>query len=578
MVNILCTICHVINTIAIYVLLSAISIQTILVVRGWRGTKVCLRLLGRALKMGEETSFSLGALKLVLDFITTNRWPIVFLFLIVFGRKAIPAFFERIIKMGFSWGDASGTVEAASPTPLPPTDQRTEALPATPSTPPLPELVEKKEEHVSEEWFFPMHAAFMSGEVQEAKKIFEAHKANEKDPNARHSDEAVFLYFLYTQGNDPAALGHLRELHARSDNEKQRMDSAMWLSLIYDTIKDYEALEKLWNHELTRVTEQSNITQVIVHLAAADRKQGRMAEAIDCLERRLQEVTDPSQKVAVYDALSSAFKERGDNEAAAIALEKVVQLSPGNREKLFDAAYLQSDVKLDLLSISNYGTLLGLDPKHAVALNNMGVAASLFKMKGKQISLYKRAMNRENTLAMANLANQYIDTGFWDDAKEILDKARVKDNPHENVGRALFRMQSMQTEEDEKWTALQRQAEEFQRRVRAYADARFDNSSTNENFGGLWRTPEGREVGIEQSQQRVVGSWATAVAKINISGTQRNRSVDLTYRRKSEQPTLIGDTDQTIKCYSYLSLDKQQWIIFSIDTQQELTLILSRTA
>ncbi len=45
---------------------------------------------------------------------------------------------------------------------------------------------------------------------------------------------------------------------------------------------------------------------------------------------------------------------------------------------------------------------------------------------------------------MANLASKLMDSGFWDEAKSLLDKARLMDEPHENVGNALYRLETLQ--------------------------------------------------------------------------------------------------------------------------------------
>ena len=93
-----------------------------------------------------------------------------------------------------------------------------------------------------------------------------------------------------------------------------------------------------------------------------------------------------------------------------------LKYAPGDRDKLFSAAYLQSESKLELLSIANYRTLLALDTNHATALNNLGVIARDLNLDGKKVELYKRAIDAGSTLAMANLASAQLNAGLWDDA------------------------------------------------------------------------------------------------------------------------------------------------------------------
>lgn len=530
-------------------------------------------------------------LKLLLDFIGQHLWSLIALTFLLIARKAIPGFVERIIKLTYSVGGASGSVEAAPPTPLLEKGQRSEpvskASQPSGSNPELTELKEKEEE--AKDWFPEMHRAFIDGEIEKAKRLFEEHQREEINTNLRHSNEGIFLHFLFTYGNDATALPRLEDLHAHSANDKQRSDSALWLSWSYDAAKDFEKAEKLWRDMITTAADEGEKTSFIINLSHAYKNKGEVDRGIECLEDRLQEVTELEQRASLYQALSTIAKERGDGEAAAIALEKVVELSPGNREKLFDAAHAQSEVKLRLLSLSNYNTLLNLSHRHAAALNNLGVCAGEFNLTGKQVSLYRRAMEEKETLAMANMANLFMSGGFWKEAKEILDKARVADEPHENVGNAIYQLQTLQDAEDEKWSALVKKAEEFQRRVREYGAAYFDKSALSFDCGGIWYTQLGEEVIVKLVGQRVNGNWTEKLGlvsifpyKVTIYGTKRNRSAALTYRKQIEgdrQASLVGESiDKTAKCYSYFSPDKQTWEIFSNEPDEELTLTLQRRA
>ena len=435
-----------------------------------------------------------------------------------------------------------------------------------------------------------MHKAFIDGKIEKAKQVFEANQREEHDANRRHSNDAVFLFFLYTKGNDATALSRLEALHARRANDKQRNDSIFWLLWSYEVSKNHDKAERLLQSTISMVTDEAEKTSHIIDLANVYKSKGEPDRGIECLECQLQEVTNPEQRVSLYQALSNLEKEQGNEEIAAIALEKAIELSPGDRDKLFDAAYAQSKVNLRLLSVSNYGTLLNLSPRHAAALNNMGVCASEFKLTGKPVSMYRRSMEEGYTLAMANIANLFMSSGFWEEAKQILDKARVAESPHENVGNALYRLQSLQDDEDKRWTTLTKKADEFQRRVREYGGACFDRSFSSFNCGGVWYTKRGAEVIIELSGQEVKGKWVEQLTmglrdssieyKVSISGIRRNRSVALTYRRRPESerpPTLLGGSlDKSVKCYSYFSLDKQLWEIFSSELDEELTLTLQR--
>ncbi len=339
-------------------------------------------------------------LELVLGFLERNLWKIIVLVVLIVARKSIGGLIERIIKFRFSWGGASGDVEAVPPS-ISTTEGASTAIESrtakgTPQeTDPL-ELQEKEEE--TKDWFPAMHNAFLSGDIERAKEVFESYGARETDADSRHSSEALYLNMLYTYGNDPSALTQLELLHNNSASTTQLGDSALWLSLSYGAAKDYKKAESVWQDAIQRAGDEPQRTEFIVSLAYVYRNEGSVERAIELLEQRLSEVDDSTQRAAIYRALSTNEEDRADEHAAAIALEKSVELSPGNRETLFNAAYAQSKAKLRLLSVSNYRTLINLNPHHGTALNNLGVCANEFDVNGRAVTLYRKASDEGNTL------------------------------------------------------------------------------------------------------------------------------------------------------------------------------------
>ena len=61
-----------------------------------------------------------------------------------------------------------------------------------------------------------------------------------------------------------------------------------------------------------------------------------------------------------------------------------------------------------------------------MALNNLGVQYETLKMPGKCVESYYKSADHKETLAMANLAQKYLDQGFVNNAKELIDKANER--------------------------------------------------------------------------------------------------------------------------------------------------------
>jgi tetratricopeptide (TPR) repeat protein len=539
--------------------------------------------------MNTVSSVLVQLTKLVLDFIGNNiGWLILLVFLVI-SKKAISNLLERITKVNFKAGDVSGGVEAA----IPKTENQhllgETMAPEVPSQQsPSAETLEVEKAERGKDWFVEMIDAFDRGDVQQAKLIFETHQREEDDPEARFQHEAFFLHSLYIDGKDDSALRRLEELFQRSVNDEQLENAAIWLSFSYTAAKDYAKAETLWRNAIAKVGGEVGKTRFLIRLASIYKDIGDFQKGIDLIMQRLREVSDSDQKAQLYSGLVNLEKEFGDKETAALAFEKALEFDAANREKLFDAAHLQGEAGLDLLAIANYQTLISLDHKHDAAYNNLAVSVGEFELNGKQIGLYRRAIAEGSTLAMANLANLQISAGLWEEARALLDNARKADNPHENVGKALYRLKSSEDEEEAKWKSLNKRAVEFKRKVRKYGECYFESGCAGQDFEGTWFTEKGNQVLVERNVAKLVASWSEdtlgglisghVACKMNISGSVTNCSARISYQRTCDKPrTLLSmSEDKQIECYSYLDGGKKVWPIFSKDPKNEFELVLKR--
>ncbi len=286
--------------------------------------------------------------------------------------------------------------------------------------------------------------------------------------------------------------------------------------------------------------------------------------------------------------MAKILKEQGDTRAQSLALEKSVEYSPGNRERLFDAAYAQSNDHLDFLAISNYSTLIDIDPNNATALNNLGVCAGTLNVNGKQVWYYKRSKAKGYTLAMANLANLYTDNGFLDEAEEILTEAIKSEDPHENVGNAFYKLKSKKTTTEDTWSNLLKKAKDFQRKIRAYGEAYFDRKIPHRNFQGVWQTETGDEVHITVNGNLINGKWSTIEHTFgseihfdnSFSGKIKNRSADITYKKNQSPPRpsslLDISSNKNLECFIYLTSNNDELHLFSLDESQTINISLRR--
>ncbi|MCJ7959466.1 MAG: hypothetical protein MUW57_23695 [Pseudomonas sp.] len=383
------------------------------------------------------------------------------------------------------------------------------------------------------------------------------------------------MFLLFDNFNDLSALEKLESLNQNSKNDEQINTSTLWLSTIYRNLNDHKKTRKILETSIKMVNDDTIKTQIIIRLSTTINLLDGQDASIAMLEDRLQEVVSDTQKASIYEAIAEIFKENGKGTDQAIALEKAVEYSPGNKKLLFDAAYIQSNENLDIACIQNYLTLLSLEPGHPIALNNLGVSAGKHKIKGKQIELFNKSITNGSTLAMANLANIYIESGLYEEAAKILSEARNSENIHENIGTSFYTLKTQSSKDQEDWSALVKSSALLQRRIRAYGEAYFDNNFSVVNWAGDWSNSDKLKITLILESDTLSAEWDSlesayatqSTFRYRLSGNVKNRSARLTLSKKQSpaNPTSILGmaNDYNFPCMAYISTDDKTLHIFS---------------
>lgn len=528
-----------------------------------------------------------GYFELALSFADKNIWPLIILTIVIITRKSVASALERLIKLNFSFAGATGAMEAASPVIIieesrqPHTD--------------IKESIERPQEHPPQDkpkeeadfWVVRLFDAFEANDQKLAKQIFEDNQQNEVDEEKQHDNEALYLYVCFIKGKDQQALEKLEKIFNLSTSEIAIKNVSSWLSLIYNEINDPKRDKELLENAISRVKSESSVTDLILKLALAHKNLGNINKSLKILEDRLSEVHTDDQKSSIYESLASLLKEQGNFSAQAIALEKSVEYAPGNRERLFDAAYVQSNNNLNSLAIKNYSTLLNLDPLHSVALNNIGVSAGTLNIRGKQIEFFKRSRDCGSTLAMSNLANIYLENGLYDEAQQVLDEARKSDDPHENIGTSLFTLKTKTTQDNETWATAIKEAEDFQRNIRLYGEAYFEPHASS-IWRGNWSTEKGEQVVFTIENEKISAEWTTTDFHFSqtqnflckLSGTLQNRSAKFTFTKNmtpAKPSSLLGlSGDENTACFAYISIENATLVFFAATATSKTKIILKK--
>ncbi|MBI3050148.1 MAG: hypothetical protein HYY76_17755 [Acidobacteria bacterium] len=282
----------------------------------------------------------------------------------------------------------------------------------------------------------------------------------------------------------------------------------------------------------------------------------------------------------LYRAIAGLFKEQGDKLLHAVALEKAVELHPSDRDNRFAAAYAESEADLPHLSSANYQALIDQNPKSsAVAMNNLAVEVDSLKLPVKAVALYRAAMKEGETLATANFAYKLLNQGFLDEARELLNEAKKRDDVHQNVNEALADAAKRESAEQQNWTRVLKQGAVHRLFFHQLAEARFRPCHDTAPFDGTWKAPNGTTIKIEEATNSEVsiiwgpeeGTFAMFAGspKRKLEGRRTNRAL-IGELLKWNKPIVGGAGHFDItgpRALAYVSSDGTRIEVLSLDNE-----------
>jgi tetratricopeptide (TPR) repeat protein len=218
--------------------------------------------------------------------------------------------------------------------------------------------------------------------------------------------------------------------------------------------------------------------------------------------------------------LSAIFDRRDEKHLSAALLARAAQLLPADDSTRFSAAFALSPIGFGHLSLTLYDCLRKSGFDNSGVLNNLGAQCSEYEMPINATSFFRKAADLGHTLAKANLAFNYLNAGFADEAKDMLDAARKDESPHENVARAIVAMGEHQTDEEGKWReaiACGTKEQIFLSRVVDALSA--PNHDKVQSFAGTWQDEDNIEMTLVADETIVRGEFERHYAKTKVTIT-----------------------------------------------------------
>lgn len=475
---------------------------------------------------------------------------VVCLIFITTYRKQLGGFLDRLQNFRFKKGDSEISIEQkitnvsvnveteADVSINGPTEEK--KLP--------PPLVEDSNNLLSD-----FYRATNEQDFQKADELFKELQSREDDIIQRKLNEAFYYYLMYVNGRDCQSIEKLNTL---SETEEIRKEVLMWVALCYEHVQNYNKAIEIYNLILEQNLSDVEKAKNLGYVAYCWYSLGKSDKGIETLTNALTYLDSDEAKLNLYGSLANLYRKVDNKNYLSIALQKTLQYKSDNKGSLFDSAYAQGDAKFFKLSLMNYETLLGFNSKHLAALNNIGVTSEELEMPIKSVEFYKRASKEGNSLAKANLAYQYMNSGFASEAQEILDIARREDNPHRNIGEAITHLSDKIDQENKKWNALISDAIKQQHFFWEYAEALFVPCHTLEIQKSRWSDPKRNEFILANNGQEITLIWDRENEGIKFEGPLSNRAAEIKCYIK-QKPLFSSSAIWEVSKAGYLYISKE---------------------
>jgi len=233
---------------------------------------------------------------------------------------------------------------------------------------------------------------------------------------------------------------------------------------IYAHYNDINNAKLYFGKAIEGATDIDMQIDILGKLAALVQESSNETE-LNQIVKNMRDITDsPQREEKLLSNISSLSKWYKDDILKIGILERRCFLRPADLNNRFNLAYLYSVNGFEDLAMFHYEKIPFRD-RDGTTWNNLGVAYQHFSMPGKSVDAYKKAAEKDETLAMCNLSNLLMNSGFVNEAKEWIEKAESYSSYHNNIPKARVRLMSLDEDENnirnEKLCGLKEKSEFF---------------------------------------------------------------------------------------------------------------------
>ena len=287
-------------------------------------------------------------------------------------------------------------------------------------------------------------------DAAKAKSISDQHLATElgAQPQNNTTWDAFKVYVGLVFGKGESLL----RLTRLADENPSIWEISDYLARIYLQYEEYGKAALTFERAAGVASDIHKQIQLLGAAAVAHQKGKDVQASIALLTQMRTKCANTSQGEAdVLQAMRSLAEITKDDEILIGTMERQLELDPVDTDTRFALAYKYSSQGDDALATMHYARI-SYSERSAITWNNLGVAFDRMSLQAKSVTAYRKSEEMGETLAMSNLANKLIGSGFLPEAQKICDEAIKLKDFHKNVGSTLSRLKEVPEEEDKKET------------------------------------------------------------------------------------------------------------------------------
>lgn len=415
--------------------------------------------------------------------------------------------------------------------------------------------------------------AFLTGDTTRGEEAYREALEAEDSVDEKLQIQSIYQQLQYRQG-DVTALDKLENLIEQAAEHPAALRLVhRCIGMSYEQVDDFLKAGDAYEAAAAaaQVVEQRAVE--VVSAAARFFKAKKREAAFKRIGDEIGRIDNRRALSTLYRGLAELYGESGDLDLQVVALHKAVENRPNDTKLRFSTARSSEENDLSALALMHYRTLLRFDSDDSSALNNIAIVYSDWEMRIKQVESYKKAAADGLSLAAANLAYVYMNSGFLAEAKEVLEKVKGQEDESPNVGRAIASLVEKEEAEAQLETTVVDKAREQYQAILSFAQAYFQQTSVPPRFEGVWCFADGIEVEVVQKEGALEMHWERNDQEYTVSARTQNRGalIDKYSRKDRYFPINLGD-----KGYAHLSEDEKKLSIMLLKNKRHSFLTLTR--